>query len=311
MREVAQFYLNYVTYDTEGKMQLIPSVSPENTPQNHMPEYFHENMGHICPAVKNATMDFAVMKELLTNLLEGISVTGLYCEETDKYRNLLNNIPPYQINKDGAVKEWMSPELTDNYYHRHLSHIYPVFPGNELNAYKHPELFSAFRQAVHLRELGGQSGWSLTHMANIYACMGEGEQAMECLGIMAKSVVNNALVTTHNDWRHMGMTLDLENFAPIQLDANFGAVNAIQEMLFRYSEGYLCILPSCSGRMTSGTVKGIVYPHGTVDFSWQNSLVRVTIHAHHAFEADILLGDKHMERHIFKETEQFTAEYRL
>ena len=60
------------------------------------------------------------------------------------------------VNEDGAVKEWLHPTLEDNYAHRHLSHIYPVFPGNEVTAYNNPELFEAFRNAVNLRKLGSQ-----------------------------------------------------------------------------------------------------------------------------------------------------------
>ena len=305
MHEVGQFYLDYAIGEPDEPVQLIPSVSPENTPKNFMPKYFHENMGHICPAVRNATMDFAIMKETLTHLLEGMDITGMYLSEREEYLQLLNRIPAYQINEDGAVSEWMDPELHDNYYHRHLSHLYPVFPGNEINAYNSPELFDAFRQAVHLRELGGQSGWSLTHMANIYARLGEGEKTAECLDIMAKSVINNALITTHNDWRHMGMTLDLGNFAPVQLDANFGAVSAVQEMLFRWSDGYIRILPSCPERLSSGKVSGIVFPYGTVDVLWDDVQVRCILHVRQTFSADLILEETMIGHQTFTENESF------
>ncbi|MBE6614472.1 MAG: glycoside hydrolase family 95 protein [Ruminococcaceae bacterium] len=291
MREAALFYKDYVLYTENGSLELVPSVSPENTPGNLMPAFFTENMGHIAPAVKNATMDFAVLKELLTNLLEGIRITGMYAGETDVWQNLLDAVPAYRINSDGALQEWMDDRLQDHYYHRHLSHIYPLFPGNEINSRRTPELFEACRKAVHLRKLGGQSGWSLTHMANIYARLGEGEKAAECLDILVKSVVNSALVTTHNDWRHMGMTLDLENFAPVQLDANFGAVNALQEMLFRWCEGYLFFLPALPERLKKGNAKGFVFPYGSVDLQWDENAVSAVIRAKQAFAAEVLIRD--------------------
>ena len=291
MYEVAQFYRDYVTYDQDGRMQLYPSVSPENTPGNLMPAFFTEDMGHQAPAVKNATMDFAVMKEFLTNFLQGMEITGMYCEERDSFRTLLSQIPPYMLNKDGAVKEWMSPELDDYYYHRHLSHIYPVFPGKEINSRNDPALFAAFKQAVSLRELGGQSGWSLSHMANIYARMGEPELAVECLDTLCKSAVNNALITMHNDWRHMGMTLDLQDFAPVQLDANFGIVSALQEMLFYHGDNKLFLLPALSVRFERGLVKGIVFPEGCVDLEWDAQTLQVTIHACRDFCAEVILKD--------------------
>ena len=212
-------------------------------------------------------MDFAVMKELLTNLLAGIDITGMYTDEAAGFRDLLSKIPPYQINEDGAVKEWMRPELKDNYNHRHLSHIYPVFPGNEVTEQSDPVLFEAFRRAVKLRVLGSQCNWSLVHMASIYARFGEAEKAAECVDLLAKSVELPSLFTVCNDWRHMGMTLDWDP-VPVQLDGTFGVVNAVQEMLFCAGNGSLSILPACPARLTSGRVRGIRFPEGTVDFEW-------------------------------------------
>lgn len=311
MREVAQFYLDYVTYDEDGSMQIIPSVSPENTPKNFIPDNFHENMGHICPAVRNATMDFAVMKELLTNLLDGMRITGLYAQEKQDYESLLARIPGYRINEDGAAAEWIAEDLRDHYNHRHLSHLYPVFPGDEIHARNQPELFAAFEKAVQLRELGGQCGWSLTHMASIYARLGQSESVVEMLDLMAKSVVNNALILASNDWRGMGMTMDLGDFAPVQLDASFGAVNAVQEMLFRFSNGQLSLLPACPARFGSGAVKGIVFPYGSADIAWDETAVRVTIHAQKDFEANVLVKQQLLEHRRFAAGECFELVHRL
>lgn len=288
MYETAKFYRGYAV-ERNGKVSLIPSVSPENSPSNLHDLETVTRTGHHCPVVKNATMDFAVMKELLTNLLDGIKATGMYSDEADSFQELLSKIPDYQINRDGAVKEWMSGELSDNYKHRHLSHIYPVFPGGEITGNNNPELFAAFRRAVELRELGSQSGWSLTHMANIYARFGESEKAAECLDIMAKSVVNSALLTVHNDWRGMGMTLNWPE-APIQLDAAFGAVSAIQEMLFRWEKSAISILPACPERFGSGKVRGIVFPGGHADIEWKESgSVSVTLTADRDIETDLIV----------------------
>lgn len=287
MHEAALFYASYAVEDGE-KIRLYPSVSPENTPANCMNLATKSNTGHPCPAVQNAAMDFAVMKELLTNLLRGISVTGMYADEEDKFRALLEKIPEYMINKDGAVKEWMHPDLEDNYHHRHLSHIYPIFPGTEVTAFNNPELFEAFRKAVHLRKLGSQSGWSLTHMASIYARLGEGEKLAECLDIMTKSVLLDSLFTVHNDWRGMGMSLNWKE-APVQLDAAFGTVNALQEMLFCRQENALSVLPALPERIEKVSVKGMVFPGGTIDITLAEKQVRVTVHAKKDISASLLV----------------------
>ena len=289
MYEAAQFYRDYAVADGDH-IRLYPSVSPENTPGNLMHLATKSGSGHRCPVVQNATMDFAIMKELLDHLLTGIQITGMYADEAGTFRELLEKIPPYHINKDGAIKEWMHPDLEENYHHRHLSHIYPVFPGTEVTAHNNPTLFEAFRQAVKLRKLGSQSGWSLTHMASIYARLGEGEKVSECLDIMAKSVVLPSLMTVHNDWRNMGMTVNWKE-APVQLDAAFGAVNAVQEMLFCYQNNALSILPALPQRLRSGAVRGMVFPGGTIDIGWDASgKVTVTVSARQDLDTAVLVG---------------------
>jgi alpha-L-fucosidase 2 len=278
MREAALFYLDYAVEDGDY-IRLYPAVSPENTPA-----------GHTGVVAQNATMDFAILKELLTNLLTGMAVTGLYPEEAETFRALLGKIPPYMLNEDGAVKEWMHPDIRDNYHHRHLSHIYPVFPGTEVTAHSQPELFEAFKQAVRLRKLGSQSGWSLAHMASIYARMGEGERSLGCLDVMAKSVVMSSLMTTHNDWRRMGITMEWHGDAFVQLDADFGIVNALQEMVFCYQKDALSILPALPRRLGRGAVRGLVFPEGTVDVEWtEDGTVTVTVTADRDLDTSILV----------------------
>ena len=278
MYEAALFYRDYAVEDGDC-IRLYPSVSPENTPEG-------------CPGVvaQNATMDFAILKELLTNLLCGMEITGMYANEEASFRELLAKIPFYMINEDGAIKEWMHPDIRDNYHHRHLSHIYPVFPGSEVTAHGQPALFDAFKQAVRLRKLGAQSGWSLTHMANIYARMGDAEKSAECLDVMAKSVILESLMTTHNDWRRMGITLEWDGEAFVQLDAAFGVVNALQEMFFCRQKDALSVLPALPARLTSGSVHGLVFPEGTVDISWkEDGSVRVTVKARREINTSLLL----------------------
>ena len=279
MYEAALFYRDYaVTVD--GKLRLCPSVSPENTPSGGPGE-----------VTQNATMDFAIMKELLTNLLAGIYHTGMYAEEAPSFQALLDAIPEYQINEDGAIREWMLPEIQDHYAHRHLSHIYPVFPGTEVTRLSDPALWKAFKTAVERRELGAQSGWSLAHMACIWARMGEAELAAECLDGMAKAVILDSLFTTHNDWRNMGTTINWDGESFVQLDAAFGAVNAVQEMLFHWQSDALSILPACPKRLKNGHVRDIRFPCGRADIHWtETGTVTVTLSANRNIQTELLMA---------------------
>lgn len=269
MYEAAQFYLDYIVKDENGYYKIYPSVSPENTPQNLMPDEECEHMSHPCPSVINATMDFAIIKELLYNIIEASRITGMYKNKIKDWENVLKSIPPYQKNPEGDIKEWMHPGLTDRYNHRHLSHIYPVFPGDEYVVGRDDEsILAAFELAVDKRILNSQSGWSLAHMACIYARLERAEKAIECIDILIKSCVLKNLFTLHNDWRKMGLTLDKGEFAPIQLDANMGFVNAIQEMLLFVSDDIIKILPACPERFRKGMVKNLRIMTGFISFKW-------------------------------------------
>lgn len=266
MREAALFYEDFVVHEHDGQIKFYPSVSPENTPENFMPTD-GKPLAHPMPTTINATMDCALLKELLTHLIEGSREAGIYTEDVGKWEDMLQWIPDYKVNADGAIREWMDERFDDRYNHRHLSHIYPIFPGQEFTREEHPERFEAFETAVNKRLLGAQTGWSLGHMAAIYARLGDGNKALEQLDILSRSCLLNNFMTLHNDWRDMGVCMNMEE-APIQLDANLGWVNAVQEMLLYISPNMVKLLPALPDRWSSGSVSDMRFCAGSVSFSW-------------------------------------------
>ena len=207
------------------------------------------------------------MKELLTNLVQGSLEAGVNRDAIGKWESMLRRIPPYQINEDRAVREWMHPAFDDRYEHRHLSHTYPIFPGCEFSKEEQPELFAAFETAVQKRLLGAQSGWSLAYMASMYARLGDGNKALECLDILARSCLLTNFMTLHNDWRNMGVCLDMPE-APIQLDANMGWVNAVQEMLLYVSPSMIKLLPALPDQWEKGSAVDLMICTGRVQLLW-------------------------------------------
>lgn len=268
LREVALFYEDFFTISEDGYFISAPSNSPENYPRTP-----GEHGGERMPTqtTMNATMDFALAKEVLTHLLEGAEITGQFSEDVEKWKDMLQRIPPYQINDDGAVREWMHPFFADNYHHRHQSHIYPVFPGIEVTSNSDPELFEAFKVAIKKRLVIGissQTGWSLAHMANVYARMAEGDEALNCLSLIARACVMNNFFTTHNDWRHSGIGGDFE-MAPFQIDANMGWTAAVQEMLLFSVPGKISVLPALPKKWKKGSVSGLLARGGVeVSIAW-------------------------------------------
>jgi alpha-L-fucosidase 2 len=291
MREVALFYKDFLVVGEDGYYQYYPSVSPENTPQNFMPTD-GKPLAHPMPTTINATMDFAIMKELLTHLLEGSRDSGMYSEEAVDWEKMLSRIPPYQLNEEGAVREWMHPTFDDRYDHRHLSHIYPIFPGKEFVREEDPELFNGFETAVKLRLIGAQSGWSLAHMSSIYARLGDGDRALQCLDILSRSCLLSSFFTLHNDWRSMGVCMNMQE-APIQLDANLGWVNAVQEMLLYVSPDHIKLLPALPSRWNDGEAANLRFCTGSLSMAWNRQEGRLTakLVAERAAEVTITLPE--------------------
>ncbi|WP_426451786.1 glycosyl hydrolase family 95 catalytic domain-containing protein [Paenibacillus sp. S-38] len=272
MREAALFYEDFLVEGEDGKLLSYPSVSPENTPGNYISEEgTFGAMAHAMPTAVNALLDFAILKELLTDLLEAVEdAEEVGPEAVLRWRQLLERIPAYEGNEEGAVREWLHPDFKDRYRHRHISHIYPVFPAYEVTRDSDPALFEAFAEAVRRRQVvgvGDQTAWSWAHLANIYARMEEGEQALDCLSMLARSCLQDNLYTVHNDWRHMGVSLSYGR-APVQMDANLGWVSAVQEMLLLAAPGRLKLLPALPASWTRGSVRELRFETGRVTFAW-------------------------------------------
>lgn len=269
MLESALFYEEFLTKQ-EGVYQIMPSVSPENTPVNYGRNLHH--MQHGNPVTRNAVLDIAIIKELLRNLLElSKNREGLNTKE-HLWKDIIAHLPEYVLNEDKAVKEWSAPELEDRYCHRHLSHIYPVFPGREIG--EESPLWEGFIKAVDLREMGAMSGWSQAQAACIYDRLHRGDAAWNCLNNLSRSCLTKSFLTLHNDWRNMGMTLDLygwdeeDDKAPVQLDASAGFVCAVQMMVFYERKGTLSLLPALPKQWRKGSIKRFGFTGGTVSMRW-------------------------------------------
>jgi len=271
LQEVALFYEDFLIKDPDGKLLFSPSLSPENVPD--------------CPGASivtvNATMDVAIAREVLTNLCEACERLGIEAEGVQRWRAMLAKLPEYQVNADGALREWLYPDLPDNYRHRHQSHLYPLFPGLEVTPETTPQLFDACRTAVEKRLTVGmqaQTGWSYAHMANIYARLGDGDRALECLERLARSCVGPNLFTYHNDWRAQGLSMywGYGSQPPFQIDANLGFTAAVLEMLLFSKPGWVKLLPALPASWAQGSWSGLRCRGGiSIDAEWDMTAGRV------------------------------------
>lgn len=266
LKQVAMFYEDFLFEADDGRLVFNPSLSPENRPAN----------GNSLLCI-NATMDIAICREVLTNLCEGCRLLGIEAEGVARWRAMLDKLPEYEVNDDGAMKEWLHPAFEDNYHHRHQSHVYPVFPGLEVTAESNRRVYDACRVAVEKRLVIGltsQTGWSMAHMANVYARLGQGDRANECLELITRASTGPNLLTYHNDWRKMGLTLGTwgAGHPPFQIDANLGFTAAVLEMLAFSKPGLVKLLPALPGGWTRGSVSGIACRGGvTLDMQWDQA----------------------------------------
>jgi len=287
MKESAQFYEDFLVYGENGKLKSYPSDSPENRANGDF-----EGAGEISCSI-NSTMDFALVKELLTNLISAADTLKIDGEKSEMWKRMLSDIPEYEINEDGAIKEWIHPDFKDNYKHRHESHIYALFPGFEINEQDNKVIFDAMKVAVEKRlciGLKDQSGWSLAHMANIFARMGDAKRAKECLDLLLRFCTGQNLYTYHNDWRNMGVTLKYMHggHAPFQIDANMGFTAAVYEMLMYSDLTKIKLLPAKPEEWAKGSITNLHVRGGlTVSIRWSEVAVKATVKAYRDKEINV------------------------
>ena len=134
-KDLALFYEDFLTVtDKNGNYIFVPSFSPENNPGNLNPG---------CMAVINASMDISVCREVLANLVEACELLGIEADSMPKWKAMLAKLPPYLLEPDGTLKEWAWPDLAERYNHRHISHCYGAWPGDEIDPDRTPQLAKA------------------------------------------------------------------------------------------------------------------------------------------------------------------------
>ena len=283
LREAALFYEDFLVEGPDGLLHAAPAISPENKPTVD-----GRAEAGVCV---DPTMEIALARELLSHALAAAAELGTDDAQTAHWREMLGRLPPYRVNARGALCEWIDPRLGDNDRHRHLSHLYPLFPGREIAPHRDPALFEAARRAAEARlatGLADQTGWSLAHLACVWARLGEGDRALGCLELLLRCCTGPNLFTRHNDGRGMGVTLEaLHGAQPaVQLDAAFGFRAAVQEMLLQADGATLRLLPALPRAWTHGAATGLCAPGGVrVDLDWADGAFRATLSLASGFPA--------------------------